>query len=92
MKTCPGAQGQLSPIENGHGVVRVSDPYETNLLNISSSLKCARTLSTRSIDSLTQLRFGSDWLFSGLLQGARPSSHPTETVAIMSELPRASDS
>jgi len=35
MTTRPCAQFYLSTVENGHGVVRVSDPYETKLSTIS---------------------------------------------------------
>jgi len=92
MKTFPCAHCHLSPVDNGHGVVRVSDPYETELSTMSLSLKCARARSTRSIDSLSPLRFGSDFLLTGLMQVAQPvitshgnSGHHVKTASRISQ-------
>jgi len=93
MKICPCAQCHLSPVEDGHGIVRVSDSYDTKLSTIFASLKCARARSTPSIDSLSPLRFGSDWLLTCLMQGAQPvipsygnSGHHVETDSRMRPL------
>jgi len=93
MTTCPCAQSHLAPIETSHGVFRVSDSYAIKLLTISSSLKCARARSTRSIESLPPLPLGSDRLLTGLMRGAHPvitshgnSGHHFETVSGIRQL------